>query len=241
MGLFNTHSIFRLGKTIPTILGIVTITLHAYGSVSHLLLPENLKIFIMSELALFLLLCGGYLMNDIIDLPYDRINRPGTVYIGKLISQNAAVVLFVILFALSLTFAAAASQLVCAVIAAQMAALLFYNIFSKKMSYLKPFFITLLFVSMYPLSFAIAGGGIPGPRRDSIFIFPVWLYFTVLSYEFITDAKDWTGDSISGAVGFTGRFGADAMIRSGKIITVLALPIAFIPYFAGMCGIIYLS
>lgn len=241
MNLFRAYSIFRLGKTIPMLFGILTITIHAYGNGSHLISPENLKTFLMAELALFLLLCGGFLMNDIFDLRYDRINRPSTVYVGSLISRNAAIILFVFLFVSSLISASIASWSVFAVIVVQISALVLYNIFSKRMSYLKPFFISLLLVSIYPLSLAIADGGIPGPRRDSLVFFPVWLYFTALSYEFISDARDWTGDKVSGGKGFTRRFGAKAMIRTGKILAILALPFAFIPYFAGMCGNIYLA
>jgi len=180
-------------------------------------------------------------MNDILDLKNDMINRPDTVYINKSMSEKTSICIVILLFIFSITSSFFASFFVGIVIGIQMAALILYNFFSKKMSYLKPFFITTLFVTIYPLSIAIAGGGIDGPRRDSLIIFPIWLFFSVLAYEFTCDAKDAKGDSIISSKGFTERFGADVMKRVARIITTAALPIAFIPYFAHMCGIIYLA
>ncbi len=241
INIFKAYSPFRLTKTIPALFGILTITLHAYGQMDYLLQRDNLKVFLFSELSLFLLLCAGYLMNDIMDLKHDNINRPEAVYIGKIIFAPAAKILFTLLFSFSMSAALLTNKYVIAVISLQIFSLIIYNIFSKKLSYFKPIIMSLLFITIYPLSFAIASGGEPGPRRNSLYIFPVWLFFTVLSYEFICDAKDWKGDSISQTSGFTGRFGAQRMILTGKLLAAVSLPIAFIPYFTGMCGVIYLS
>lgn len=241
MGIFSAYSLFRLGKTVPTLFGVFTITLHAYGGLPRLLEAENWRVFVLAEGALFLLLCAGFLMNDLVDVAYDRINRPATVYIGSRLSARAAAALTALLFAGALALALLAGRQVPLVMALQALVLAAYNLTSKKLSYAKPFVISLLFVSIYPLSIAIADGGVPGPRRDSLLIFPVWLWLTALSYEFTTDARDWAGDSTSGAGGFTARFGPARMMTVAKIVAAAALPIAFVPSIAGMCGLPYLA
>jgi 4-hydroxybenzoate polyprenyltransferase len=206
-----------------------------------LLQPENLRVFLLGEAALFFLLCGGFLLNDVLDLKYDLINRPQTVYIGRDISQRLAVILGLLLFASSLLCAFLAGRAVPWVVMAQMLALVVYDLFSKRMSYFKPVFMAALFVTIYPLSLAIAGGGVPCPRRDSLYIFPVWLFLTVLSYEWVTDARDRIGDALDQTSGFTRKFGAKTMLNAGRILTCLALPIALIPYLLGQCHEIYLA
>jgi 4-hydroxybenzoate polyprenyltransferase len=88
VNLFKTYSLFRLTKTIPVLLGVYTITLHAYGSREILHETSKWTRFLISEGSLFAMLSGGYLMNDLLDLENNKINRQETVYIDSSILVN---------------------------------------------------------------------------------------------------------------------------------------------------------
>lgn len=118
---------------------------------------------------------------------------------------------------------------------------MFYNLYSKGISWGKPLLVSLLLVSIYPFSFALTEGGIASPRRDSLFIFPVWLFLSVIAYELLADAADAEGDRHGRDGGYAARVGSHNLQISGKIVAGISAPVAFIPYLAGMCHGVYLA
>lgn len=59
--------------------------------------------FGLLTIATMLIAACGYVVNDIVDVPIDQINKPDDIFIGRLISKRSAWVYFWILFALGAT------------------------------------------------------------------------------------------------------------------------------------------
>lgn len=232
---------FRPRLVVPILAGVYTITAHAHGSAFFVRDAALLRPFLRGELALLMLLAGGYLMNDICDLAHDLVNRPKKVYLDRTITQTVAWVGVAFLFAGSLIAAAAVNQACLGVIASQTVAFIVYNLLSKRISWGKPIYVSLLLVSIYPLSFALAGGGVDSPRRDSLLIFPIWLFMVALAYEIAADAADARGDAADGGRSYLTGIGQARVQRLAKLTAVISAPLAFIPFVAGMCGRVYLG
>ncbi|NNE31413.1 MAG: geranylgeranylglycerol-phosphate geranylgeranyltransferase [Winogradskyella sp.] len=53
--------------------------------------------FFLLVTATICIAAGGYIINDVYDIEADKVNKPSKVYINKLISENTAITLFIIL------------------------------------------------------------------------------------------------------------------------------------------------
>ncbi|MBL7084541.1 MAG: UbiA family prenyltransferase [Candidatus Omnitrophica bacterium] len=229
-----------MGKVFSILLGVFTISIYVYGSIDFLQNTINLPNLISALTSLFFLVCAGYLMNDCCDLKYDLKNRPEQIYITKAISEKNAKLVSLLFFISGLLAALLVNVWFLALIFLDMLILVFYNLYSKKLFYLKNVIISLVVVSIYPLSFAITSGGVPSLRRDSLFIFPIWLFLIIISYEFSEDILDIEGDRAKGGKTVPIVIGAKRTRNIATLLALISIPIAFIPFFYGMCGRAYL-
>ncbi len=241
MRIFEEYSIFRLRRVLSIVTGIFAINLYAHGSWREFSIPENIRLFLTGDAGIFILLCAAYLMNDLFDLRYDSVNRPGKVYIGRVISRRGAALLVGVMTAAGLFLAWRVNVDFFLIVILQLVLVIVYNLFSKQLSFIKPVLISFLVVSIYPLSIALAGGGNPSPRFDSLFVFPVWLFVTTLSFELFCDMRDAAGDSVAGRKGYVEKAGAVSVGRMARILAVCAALLSIIPFAAGMCGYLYLA
>lgn len=238
--MFRILKVFRLGKVFSILLGVFTISLYAYGSIDFLHDQTNVLKMTFALTSLFFLLCAGYLMNDYCDLEYDLINKPQNIYVTKVISKKNAKRISLILFLTGLITAAGVNFYFFSIIILDMVILAFYNLYSKKLSVLKSLIVTSLIISIYPLSFALTSGGNPSLHRDSLFIFPVWLFFVVMSYELSQDILDIKGDKAKGGNTLPIVIGIKKTRDLATISALISVPIVFLPFYYGMCGKMYL-
>lgn len=236
MKMINLLKSFRPAKVLAILFGVFTISIYAFGSLSPLRDKVNLFNLIWGLTSLFFLISAGYLMNDYCDLKYDSANNPSRAAINKLFEP----IIFIAFFIIGLVAAFRAGFWFLLIIIANLIVLIFYNIFSKKLSYFKDVIISLLVVSIYPLSFAITSGGIPSLRRESLFIFPAWLFLMILAYELTEDILDMESDEAGGGCTAPIKLGVQKTRTFAVISALLSVPIAFIPFYCGMCGTIYL-
>lgn len=232
--------IFRLGKVFSILLGVFTISVYAYGSFEFLQNGANIMSMMIGLASLFFLICAGYLMNDYCDLAYDLINRPQTVLITKVITKENAKQISFIIFGIGIILALLVNVWFFLLIILDTTILVLYNLYSKRLFYIKNVVISLLVVSIYPLSIALTSGGNPSLRRDSLFIFPVWLFLIVMSYEFSQDILDVEGDSVKGGNTLPTVIGVKKTRTMATVLAVFSIPIVFIPFYYGMCGKAYL-
>lgn len=230
----------RIGKVTSIIIGVLTISIYALGSIDYLQNRVILLDILYGLASLFFLVCAGYLMNDYCDIKYDKINKPGKMAITKIVSKNIFRRIFLAFFALGMIIAVKVNIWFFLLILLDVFILLLYNLFSKKLPFLKSIIVALLVVSIYPLSLAITSGGNPSLRKDSLFIFPIWLFFVTLAYEIVQDSIDIRGDSQGGAKTLPMIIGAKKARNIATGCVILAIPVSFIPFYYGMCGKIYL-
>lgn len=179
-------------------------------------------------------------MNDLLDIKYDLVNRPERVYIDKLISKRAAKYLAIALFAAGIAFGLLVNIYYFLAILVDVIILVIYNCYNKKMLLLKPVIAAALMVTVYPLSFALTEGGNLSMRRDSLYIYPIWLFFTCIPYAIMQDIRDIKGDTEVGNGSYPVIMGIKKVRTVAVISGVLGIPFCMLPYILGMCGAVYL-
>lgn len=237
--MFNLLKIFRLGKVLSILFGVFTISVYALGSVELLKDTAILSNLAWGLVSLFFLVTAGYLMNDYCDLRYDLVNKPWKLSIGKRFTKKNIRLLFLIFFSIGLMAALLVNLWFFLLVIADLMILVLYNFFSKRLFYLKNIVVALLVVSIYPLSLIITSGGVPSLRRESLFIFPVWLFFMIVAYELVEDILDIKGDKLGGGNTIPIKFGSKKTRSLAIMLGLLSTPIVFIPFYYGMCGKIY--
>lgn len=238
--MINVLRTFRLGKVLSILLGVFTISVYALGSIDLLKDAVNLSNLVWALISLFFLVTAGYLMNDYCDSKYDLVNKPWKALIGKEFTEKKMKLIFLVFFSIGLMAALFVNIWFFLLILIDLAVLVLYNLFSKRLFYLKSAIVSLLVVSIYPLSFAITSGGIPSLRRESLFIFPIWLFFMIVAYELVEDILDIEGDKLGGGNTIPIKFGSRKTRSLAIIFSLVSVPIAFIPFYYGMCGKVYL-
>jgi len=180
-------------------------------------------------------------MNDVLDIKYDLVNRPERVYVDKLISKKSALLLALGLFIIGLIISVFVNIYYFLVILMDVVVLVVYNFYNKKMLLLKPLLASALMVSVYPLSFALTEGGIASPRRDSLFLYPIWLFLTCVPYAILQDVRDVKGDIEGGSKSYVDIMGRKKVRTIAVVSAILGIPFCTLPYILGMCGSVYLS
>ncbi|MGA1825101.1 MAG: UbiA family prenyltransferase [bacterium] len=233
--------IFRLDKVFSILFGVFTISVYSYGSVSFLKNPSHALNLTVSLFSLLFLMSGGYAMNDYCDYEYDLINHPQTLLVNRILSRKKIKFIFLILFVLGLILALNVNRYFFMMIVFNTLMLLFYNLFSKRLYYFKSIIIAFIVVTIYPLSIALTLGGNPSLRRDSLSIFPFWLFCIIISYELSQDIIDIKGDIKGGGRTLPMKIGVKNTKYLATLFGLLSIPIVLIPYFHHMCGIVYFT
>lgn len=229
-----------LGKIFSILSGIFIISAYARGPAGGLLSGPQLTVFLKGGVSLFFILSAGYLMNDLCDLEYDGVNRPGAGFAARL-PRGPAVAAVAALFAAGLVTALFVNWWFAAVALPLIAALALYNLYSKRLGVFKEAAISLIVVSIYPLSLALTSGGAPSPRRDSLYIFPVWFFLEIMAYEIMRDVIDLPGDRAGRGSTLPLRIGPARARRLAAGLALAGIPVSLLPYLLGMCGPVYLG
>lgn len=230
----------KIGKIAAILAGVFTISAYACGSVETLLSPPHRTVFIKGIFSLFFILYAGYLMNDVCDREYDRFNGGGALA-GKGVSPVWAVRAVRVLFAAGIVSSLFVNLWFAAVILPLSGGLALYNLYSKKMGIFKEAAISLIVASIYPISLALTSGGSSSPRRDSLYIFPVWFFLNILAYEIMRDIIDSPGDKAGNGATLPLKIGEAKARKAAVLLALSGIPFSALPYFFGMCGSLYLA
>jgi len=182
-----------------------------------------------STAALALVIAAAYVLNDVLDLAIDRVNAAGRPIPCGRISRRAAAVWSGVLLAGGLALSAGARPAFAAALALVAAALLVYDLASKRLGVGKQLLVAALMTSMYPLALAQAGGA-AGSRVPSLAVFAAWMFLTAFGYEVLKDLRDIRGDRAAAARTFdvhrrpaVWRRAADACLLAAALGLVLPL------------------
>ncbi len=189
--------------------------------------------------ALWCVIAAGYIFNDVFDVEADKVNAPARPLAAGRIKRKSAVMLGGCLNAAGLILSFACPAGFTVGIAALIAGLFVYNIFSKRMGIFKNILVAVLVVSLYPLAFAVSQPP-PSPRLNILYVHPLWLFMTTIAYQMIKDTLDIQGDNLLSKTTLEYRRSLwFKLISRGLLLTGGLLTL--VPYFYGWCGGIYLT
>jgi 4-hydroxybenzoate polyprenyltransferase len=231
--------LIKLGKVFSILAGVLTISAYSCGSVGALFAPPLRSVLAMGSLSLFFILSAGYLMNDLCDISYDAVNRPGNMLTGargRLAGRAAAA-----LFAAGIITSFFVNPWFPAVILPLSAMLALYNLYSKRLGIFKEAAISLIVAAIYPIALALTSGGNASARRDSLYIFPVWFFLNIMAYEIMRDIIDLPGDSAGLGTTLPLKIGAGKARAAAVLLVIAGVPFSLLPYWLGMCGKVYLG
>ncbi len=199
--------------------------------------PQFLAPFLTS-LATFLVCASGNIVNDIVDIPIDRINRPQRILVQQKIPLQSAYIFSVLLnlSALALAIFVSLDVFIAALIAISL--LYFYNYKAKQIPFLGNIIIALLAGMVF-----ITGGlsidrllafTLPGPLIGAVFAF---LFHLVR--EIVKDIEDIDGDLQSGIKTIPIIFGKKVSIAIAMSLFLILTLFTYLPILKGWYTEIY--
>ncbi|RKX26817.1 MAG: hypothetical protein DRP45_02575 [Candidatus Zixiibacteriota bacterium] len=226
--------IIRLTRAVNCLLAAVGVWIGAYLT---WLAPAYYGPMVASLAAAFVCAAGN-IVNDMVDVEIDRINRPSRVLVRGTISmktaRNMAIALNLIAVVLSLVVSLPVAMMALVAIAL----LLVYNLWLKKVPVVGNIAVALL----AGLTFLTGGLAVdpalafrlPGPLIPFVFAF-----FMHLVREIVKDVQDIEGDRRAGVVTFPQVIGVSGslLVALGLLLTLAVL--TYVPIFEGWFGRTY--
>lgn len=213
---------------------ILTLTIaYAHGEVEAVPWVGALR----ASIALALVICGGYVLNDVNDRAVDAVNAPHRPIASGRVRPAVGAAWGVLLLAGALIVAAFERAEFVATLAVVVGLLLFYDRFSKRIGWGKQLVVALLMTSIYPLAFAQVGD-LSGDRVRTLYVFPAWLFLTALGYEILKDIRDVAGDQLVAKTWIARQ--PDRALLAARVCLVAGALVLFVPGVVG-CGWVYLA
>jgi len=219
--------IFRLIRWVNCLLASIGVAIGAYLA---WLTPAYYGPTV-AGVAAFFVCAAGNILNDIVDIEIDRVNRPHRVLVRQAISVRAALRLAIAFNVLALVLAALVNWQVVAVAAATIGLLVAYNLYLKKIPLVGNVAVALLAGMTF-----ITGGlaydpvltfRLPGPLIPAAFAF-----FFHLVREIIKDVQDIEGDSRSGVTSLPQVVGVSRSLLLALILFHMLTILTYIPILA---------
>lgn len=206
-----------LNAGITFLVVLLTITALSGGTVS--------SIALLASFAAAVTAGAGNVINDILDIEADRVNRSERILVQGLISKRAAITYYLFLIVLSIISSAYVSTVAVSIVILVNILLYIYSKFLKGIPLIGNIVVAGL------TGFAFLYAGIIAHKIEQCIIFAVFAFFVNLIREIVKDIEDTEGDIAQGVVTFVTRFG---MQKTKILITRLAIAliaITFVPVF----------
>jgi len=221
------------------------------GVICYFLSPQfaaqNTLLIAKAILSLWLVLGGAYILNDICDSESDKINSPKRPLACGSANRTKAAQACIALFFSGIIVSFFCNKTFSLILIAVAIGLIFYDIYSKRLSIFKNILAALLTTSLYPLSFAIAGNHIY-QSTQIILAYPLWLFLITLSYQILKDIRDIKGDSLHAATTRAFFHSENRLLISARALNILASLIVLLPgylletiYWISACAAVVLA
>ena len=220
--------IFRLIRWVNCLLASVGVAIGAYLA---WLTPAYYGPAV-AAVAAFFVCAAGNILNDIVDIEIDRVNRPHRVLVRQAISVRAALRLAIAFNVLALALAAMVNWQVVAVASATIGLLVAYNLYLKKIPLVGNVAVALL-AGMTFITGGLAYDPVhdlppsPGPLIPAAFAF-----FFHLVREIVKDVQDIEGDSRSGVTSLPQVVGVSRSLLLALILFLMLTILTYIPILA---------
>ncbi|NUN69293.1 MAG: geranylgeranylglycerol-phosphate geranylgeranyltransferase [Bacteroidetes bacterium] len=221
-------TLIRPVNFVITALSIFVACLLAGGTQAQLL------VMVFASLSGALIGSGGMVINDIIDVEIDRINKPDRPIPSGAVDRYDAMMFYGALTGAGLIMSAytTRSAFIIAFIAAPVIVM-----YSKGFKG-TPLFGNLIVAALTGLAF-IYGGAVVGNIRQAVMP-AVFAFLINVGREVIKDMEDVEGDAKNGASTLPVRYGMQAAAATATIFLLSVIASTFIPYLNGQYGISYL-
>jgi geranylgeranylglycerol-phosphate geranylgeranyltransferase len=227
---FSFLKLIRIGNVVMMAAGVYLGAFLVQGPSINLLSPILLKASLVSAL----LGAAGYMMNDLLDVEADKINRPRRPLVSGAISISVGWGLFAlfllgaIIGSFGLTIA---HQLI---FVATLLLICLYNLWLSKLPLIGNLSIGVV------VALTILFGALPFELTSTVWIAAGFAFLTTLSREIVKDVEDLEGDRVIGARTMPVLFGATPCVQMVQGISMLVVLASVLPYLTANFGGLYL-
>lgn len=191
----------------------------------HHHLTVNLAAMLGGAVATLLISSGGFVINDILDVEIDRVNRPDRPLAAGKVSLDTARALYIVItgVGIALAWAINVSTGILALITAL--ALFLYSYRFKRQFLIGHVTIAALGALLFPFGGLAAGAAMP-TLYSVFFTFPAFI-----AREVLKTVPDYEGDKANGVDNIATRYGAGVALRVGQLallLNAIALPLVLL-------------
>ncbi|HKI78216.1 MAG TPA: UbiA family prenyltransferase [Ignavibacteriaceae bacterium] len=214
-------TIIKISRPVNFLIAFFAVTISYFISSSK---PVHLIELILAALAMSFSFAAGNVINDIIDLEIDKINKPGRVLPKGDLTLNFAKILYIIFIVLSLVFSASFGIFSILFLASVNVILFFYSVYLKKIILVGNFVVALITASALIYG-AFVSGNIAGGVIPAVFAFLINFI-----REIIKDMEDIKGDISKNVITFPSKFGIKHSLALILFLTVSTIILTIIPF-----------
>ena len=226
--------ILKLIRLINCLLAMVGVGVGAYMT---WLYPSYYGPLVAASAA-FLICAGGNIVNDLVDIEVDRVNRPDRVLVRGALSKRYAIVLAVLVNIVAVLLALAVNLTVTSIALVVIALLLLYNLWLKRV----PLAGNIVIATLGGLTFMTGGFAIdklmaltlPGPLIPAVYAF-----FFHLVREIIKDVEDIEGDRRVGIKTLSQVIGVRNSLSLALLLFLILVILTYLPILAYWFGVYY--
>ena len=194
---------------------------------------EISKTILLASLSGSFAAAGGYMINDILDLKTDIINRPLRILPSKKLGINTVLVFYLIFNLIAVTLTVFINFLSLIIMLFTIMILLLYSLLLKNNAIGGNLTIALL------TGAAFIYGGAAVNNIGSTYIPAVLAFFVNLIREIIKDIEDIDGDRKTGRRTLPVLYGIEASVRAAVFLTLLLILLTIFPFAAEIYKIEY--
>jgi len=179
---------------------------------------------VLTGVAAALIGAGGNIINDILDVEIDRINRPNRPLPAGKVTVRTATRLYIFTKMSGIFFAAMAGIVPAIIAAVSSFIIFFYSYFLKNIPLVGNFT-----VSVFTGMIFIFGASTVGYYSNALFPF-IFAFMINMVREVVKDIEDIEGDSAENVRTFPVVFGIEPARKLSILIAVLLIIVTFIPF-----------
>ena len=186
------------------------------------------KEIFLGPLVVFFMCAGGNVLNDVVDLRIDRINKPLRPIPSGMVTKKQALLFSLVMFAACVFVASQTSRIVLIASIAGTLALAFYDMFSKSLGVLGNMTVSLVIGSPFMVI-----GMITGETHKAVFL-AISAAAITFGRELVKSIEDVKGDSIAGRFSLPAKYGKrKSMLVASISILIGSLSLIYLRVFYG--------
>lgn len=215
---------------ITLVTGFISVLIAENGALNH----ATLYFGVLTGVSAALIGAGGNIINDILDVEIDRINRPDRPLPAGKVTVKTATRLYIFSKMFGIFFASLAGIIPALIAAGSSFIIFFYSYFLKNIP-----LVGNVTVSFFTGLVFIFGASTVGNYSNALFPF-IFAFMINLIREVVKDVEDIEGDLAEGVRTFPVIFGVEPARKLSVILTVVLITITFLPFLLEVYKIEYL-